>query len=116
MDNKLYVGNLSYSTTEDELRALFSNSGTVTSVTLIKDRSTGRSKGFAFVEMGSQNEAQQAIKDLDGKSVGNRTIKVNIAKPPADKKRPRSDNYRPRGRDSGNRGRDRRKDDNSHRN
>ena len=57
MDTKLYVGNLSYETTEDDLRSLFSNAGTVISVALIKDRDTGRSKGFAFVEMSSQSEA-----------------------------------------------------------
>jgi RNA recognition motif-containing protein len=57
MNSKLYIGNLSYSTTEDELRTLFSQAGAVTSVALIKDRETGRSKGFAFVEMGNQAEA-----------------------------------------------------------
>lgn len=116
MEKKLYVGNLSYSTTEDDLRALFSNSGTVTAVTLIKDRRTGQSKGFAFVEMSSQNELEQAIKDLDGKTVGNRNIKVNIARPPVDKKRSDSDNYNPNRRESGNRGRDRRRGDSSRRN
>lgn len=81
MDTKIYVGNLSYETTEDDLRSLFSNIGTVTSVTLIKDRETGRSKGFAFVEMSSQIEAEQAIKDFNGKAVSNREIKVNKARP-----------------------------------
>ena len=108
MDTKLYVGNLSYNTTEDDLRSLFSNSGTVTSVALIKDRSTGQSKGFAFVEMSSQNEAEQAIKDLNGKSIDNRNIKVNIARPP-EKKRSNSDNYNQSRRGSGSRGKDRRK-------
>ncbi len=81
MDAKLYVGNLSYDTTEEDLRTLFSQAGNVTSVDVIKDRDTGRSKGFAFVEMGSQSEAEQAIKLFDGTSFGNRTIKVNIARP-----------------------------------
>ena len=81
MELKLYVGNLSYDTTEEDLRALFAQAGAVTSVTLIKDRSTGRSKGFGFVEMGSQSEAEQAIKMLNGTNVGNREIKVNIARP-----------------------------------
>lgn len=93
MDTKIYVGSLSYETTEDDLRSLFSNSGTVTSVALIKDRDTGRSKGFAFVEMSSQSEAEQAIKDLDGKTVGNREIKVNKAQPPKEKERSSSNNY-----------------------
>jgi RNA recognition motif-containing protein len=84
MDTKLYVGNLSYKTTEDDLRTLFSDTSTVVSVALIKDRETGRSKGFAFVELSSQTEAEQAIKDLNGKMVGDREIKVDKAKPPKD--------------------------------
>ena len=93
MDTKLYVGNLSYKTTEDDLRSLFSSAGTVVSVALIKDRDTGRSKGFAFVEMSSQSEAELAKKDLDGKSVGDRKIKVNKAQPPKDKERSYSNDY-----------------------
>jgi RNA recognition motif-containing protein len=85
MDTKLYVGNLSYETTEEDLRTLFTGAGTVTSVALIKDRDSGRSKGFAFVEMSSQQEAEQAIKTLDGTQVGNRTIKVNKAQPPKER-------------------------------
>ncbi len=85
MDTKLYVGNLSYDTTEEDLRTLFATAGTVTSVALIKDRGTGRSKGFAFVEMASQSDAEEAIKTLDGKSVGNREIKVNKAQPPKER-------------------------------
>lgn len=81
MEVKLYVGNLSYQTTEDDLRTLFSGAGTVTSVALIKDRDTGRSKGFAFIEMSSQSEAEQAIKALDGSDVDSRQIKVNKAQP-----------------------------------
>lgn len=93
MDTKLYVGNLSYKTTEDDLRSLFSDTGTVISVALIKDRDSGRSKGFAFVEMSSQSEAEQAIKDLDGKTLGDREIKVNKARPPKERKRSYSDDY-----------------------
>jgi RNA recognition motif-containing protein len=81
MEAKLYVGNLSYSTSEDNLRTLFSQAGTVVSVALVKDRDTGRSKGFAFVEMSSQAEAEQAIKLFNGQSVDSRELKVNIARP-----------------------------------
>ena len=82
MELKLYVGNLSYDTSEEELKTLFSNAGKVNSVVLIKDRDTGQSKGFGFIEMGSQSEAEEAIKILNGKNVNNRQIKVNIARPP----------------------------------
>jgi cold-inducible RNA-binding protein len=81
MDVKLYVGNLSFNTTENDLNALFAQAGTVTSVSLIKDRDTGSSKGFAFVEMGTQSEAEDAIKKFNGYSLGNRELKVNMARP-----------------------------------
>lgn len=81
METKLYVGNLSYATTEDELRALFEQAGTVTSVTLIKDRDTGRSKGFAFVEMSSQSEMENAISMFNGHMMDDRELRVNIARP-----------------------------------
>jgi RNA recognition motif-containing protein len=81
METKLYVGNLSYATTEDELRQLFAQAGTVTDVALIKDRDSGTSKGFAFVTMGSQDEANAAIQQLNGRSVGNRELRVSIARP-----------------------------------
>jgi cold-inducible RNA-binding protein len=81
MDSKLYVGNLSYSTTEDDLRTLFSQAGSVTSVAIIMDRDTGRSKGFAFVEMGNKAEAQKAISTLNGFSLKDRELKVSIARP-----------------------------------
>jgi RNA recognition motif-containing protein len=81
METKLYVGNLSYDTTEDELRALFAQAGTVNSVALIKDRDTGRSKGFAFVEMSNQSEAEKAIQTFNGYTLGNRPLKVNMARP-----------------------------------
>lgn len=85
MDAKLYVGNLSYQTTEEELREMFAQAGTVNSVELIKDRDTGRSKGFAFVEMSSQAEAEQAIHLFDGSNLDNRVLKVNIARPKEDR-------------------------------
>jgi RNA recognition motif-containing protein len=81
MDVKLYVGNLSYSTTEEDLRALFSQAGAVASVALIKDRDTGRSKGFAFVEMGTQAEAQKAITMFNAFKLQDRTLVVNLARP-----------------------------------
>ena len=98
MERKLYVGNLSFSTTEDNLRTLFAQAGTVTTITLIKDRDTGRSKGFAFVEMGTQAEAEQAIKLFNGKTFDNRELKVNIARPREERSnRGSSSNYRKRG-------------------
>jgi RNA recognition motif-containing protein len=81
MESKLYVGNLSYSTTEDDLRALFAQAGTVASVAVIKDRDSGRSKGFGFVEMSNQAEAQQAISQFNGFSLHDRELKVSIARP-----------------------------------
>ena len=81
MESKLYVGNLSYSTTEDDLRTLFVQAGTVSSVALIKDRDSGQSKGFAFVEMSNQSEAQKAITMFNGYNVGNRELKVSLARP-----------------------------------
>ncbi len=114
MEAKLYVGNLSYDTTEDELRSLFTQVGTVTDVALIKDRNTGSSKGFAFVTMSSQEEANKAIEQFNGKELGNRELTVNIARPREE--RPRGsygDNrrsgggYRDRG-SSSNRGGNRR--------
>jgi RNA recognition motif-containing protein len=81
MEVKLYVGNLSFSTTENDLRTLFATAGTVASVALIKDRDTGQSKGFAFVEMSTQAEAEDAIKKFNGYSLGNRELKVNAARP-----------------------------------
>ncbi|MDO9084607.1 MAG: RNA-binding protein [Anaerolineaceae bacterium] len=81
MDNKLYVGNLSYATTEDDLKELFSNAGTVTSVAVIKDRDSGRSKGFAFVEMSSQAEAEKVINQYNGYTMGERDLRISIARP-----------------------------------
>jgi RNA recognition motif-containing protein len=81
MDVKLYVGNLSYTTTEDDLRTLFAQAGTVASVALIKDRDTNRSKGFAFVEMGNQAEAQKAISMFNSHALHDRNLTVNLARP-----------------------------------
>ncbi len=81
METKIYVGNLSFDTSEDELKALFAQAGTVASVALIKDRDSGQSKGFAFVEMSSQAEAEKAIQMFNGKSMGSRELKVNMARP-----------------------------------
>jgi RNA recognition motif-containing protein len=84
MTNNLYVGNLSYNTTEDALRTLFAEYGQIESVNLISDRYTGRSRGFAFVEMSTEQAAQQAMSGLDGKQVDEREIKVDKAKPKRD--------------------------------
>ncbi len=79
--NKLYVGGLPYSTTEADLKELFSEHGTVESARVITDRQTGRSKGFGFVEMSSQEEAEAAIEKLNDSELGGRTLVVNEAKP-----------------------------------
>jgi RNA recognition motif-containing protein len=79
MAKKLYVGNLSYNTYEDSLRSLFTPYGTVESVKIITDRDTGASKGFAFVEMSTDEEAQAAIKGTNGTELDGRSIKVNEA-------------------------------------
>jgi len=81
MEAKLYVGNLSYSSSEDDLKALFAQAGTVKSVAIIKDRDTGRSKGFGFVEMETDEEAQKAITMFHNYQFQQRTLTVNIARP-----------------------------------
>jgi RNA recognition motif-containing protein len=81
----IYVGNLPHSTTEGELQTLFGEHGKVTSVNLIKDKYSGDSKGFGFVEMEKQTEAENAIKQLNGHSLGGRTITVNLARPRTDR-------------------------------
>jgi len=83
MGRKLYVGNLPYSANQQILQEKFSQCGTVDSVNVITDRDTGQSKGFAFVEMSSDSEAQKAIQELNGTSLDGREIKVNEAKPKA---------------------------------
>jgi RNA recognition motif-containing protein len=90
MEVKLYVGNLPYLTTDDELRTLFAQAGTVSSVAVIKDRDTGTSKGFGFVAMSTRAEAENAIKLLDNHHMGEHALKVNMARPKID----RSSGYR----------------------
>jgi len=85
MGQKLYVGNLSYNTTSSDLEQLFSQHGTVQSAEVISDRDSGRSKGFGFVEMGSDAEAQAAITALNGQQHDGRTLTVNEAKPREDR-------------------------------
>jgi RNA recognition motif-containing protein len=85
MGRKLYVGNLSYSVSSSELQQLFSQFGTVTSAQVISDRETGKSKGFGFVEMGSDDEAQAAIAAMNGQQHGGRPLTVNEAKPREDR-------------------------------
>ena len=81
MEYKLYVGNLSYTTTETDLQTLFAQAGAVKSVALIKDRDSGRSKGFAFVEMETQQDMQNAISMFNGKDLQGRDLSVSIARP-----------------------------------
>ena len=81
MDNKLYVGNLSYSTRDDNLQQHFAAFGTVRSAKVMMERDTGRSKGFGFVEMGSAEEAQAAIRGLHDQPLDGRSIMVNVARP-----------------------------------
>ena len=85
MSNKLFVGNLSFNTTENDLNDAFAAHGTVSEVNLMMDRSTGRSRGFAFVTMNSPEEAQKAIDALNGKSIDGRALTVNIARPREDR-------------------------------
>ncbi len=81
MGNRLYVGNLAYSVHDETLQQHFSEFGTVTSAKVMMDRETGRSKGFGFVEMGSDSEAQAAIRGMNGKSIDGRALVVNEARP-----------------------------------
>ena len=99
MAKKLYVGGLSYDTTEDALKETFSQAGTVESATIITDRTTGRSKGFGFVEMSSDEEAKKAIEILNGKELDGRNITVNEARPM--EPRPRSGGFGREGRGFG---------------
>ncbi len=81
MGTKLYVGNLPFNTTENELQELFSQAGTVQEVTLMQDRFTGKSRGFAFITMGSEEDAQNAISKLNGQAMEGRPLTVNEARP-----------------------------------
>lgn len=88
METKIYVGNLPYDATEEEVRALFSQAGEVTTVTLINDRFSGQSKGFGFVEMADQASMQNAIQMFEGHAFKDRELKVNIARPKEDRRPP----------------------------
>jgi RNA recognition motif-containing protein len=81
MSTRLYVGNLNFRTTSDELREVFSQAGEVENATVVEDRDTGRSRGFAFVEMATQEGAAAAIEQFNGKEFGGRTLTVNEARP-----------------------------------
>ena len=85
MSKKLYIGGLSYDTTDDGLRDAFAQAGTVTSATVITDKFSGRSRGFGFVEMATEDEAQAAIDMWNGKELDGRTITVNEARPPKER-------------------------------
>ncbi len=85
----LFVGNMSFQTTEDDLRALFEPFGQITRIHIATDRETGRARGFAFVEMANDEEAAKAITALDGKEVGGRNLKVNEARPKGEGRGPR---------------------------
>ena len=88
----IYVGNLSYGVSDDQLREVFEAYGTVSSAKVISNKYSGRSKGFGFVEMDDDNEAKSAIEDLDGAEIDGRAVKVNEARPREE--RPRRDNFR----------------------
>lgn len=83
MSRKLYVGNLPYNTTEQDLQTLFAGAGSVDSVNVVRDMATGRARGFAFVEMASDEEARQAISQLNDRDFGGRNLTVNEARPKA---------------------------------
>jgi RNA recognition motif-containing protein len=83
MSRKLYVGNLPFTTDETQLQDLFAQAGSVETVSVVRDRDTGRARGFAFVEMGSDEEAQQAINQLNSYELGGRALTVNEARPKA---------------------------------
>ena len=89
MSQKLYVGNLPYEIGENELQELFAKAGSVESVTVMRDQATGRARGFAFVEMSTDEEAQKAIKELNASQLGGRSLTVNEARP----KTPRSGGF-----------------------
>ncbi len=86
---KIFVGNFSFSTTEDDLRSLFSPFGNIDTISVITDRTTGRSRGFGFVEMGDRGQAEKAIEALNGKDFGGRSLNINEARPKTDGGGPR---------------------------
>lgn len=85
MTNKIYVGNLSYRTAEDQLSQHFAKFGQISSTVIVIDRATNRSKGFGFITFESENAAQQAVQEMNGKEIDGRTVKVSIAKPPKER-------------------------------
>jgi len=91
MSQSLYVGNFPYTTTEDDLRNMCAEHGTVESVRIITDRMTGTSRGFGFVDMATDEEAQLVITSLNGTDLGGRTLKINVSKPREE--RPRRDRW-----------------------
>ncbi len=102
MESKLYVGNLSYNTTEQALRELFMQAGNVNSVALIKEPGTQRSKGFAFVEMGSQSDLQKAISMFNGYTLDERRLAVSVARPREERSGGGGGGYRQNNNRSGN--------------
>ncbi len=87
MDMNIYVGNLPYGTTDEDLKSAFGEYGAVTSVNIIKDRVTGNSKGFGFVEMENDDEGQKAVDELNGAEMQGRNLKVNLARPRTERPR-----------------------------
>lgn len=108
METKLYVGNLAFETTEEDLHTLFTQAGTVASVDLIKDRASGRSKGFAFVVMGNQSELEKAIQMFNSYTLDQRQLTVNIARPREERSQGGYGGNRQSGRQHKNRGGSRR--------
>ena len=105
MGSKLYVGNLSFSVSEQELQELFAQAGACKSASIVTDRETGQSRGFGFVEMGSSAEAEKAVQQFDGHDLKGRAIKVDVAR---ERERGGGGGFGQRGGGSGGRGRDRR--------
>ena len=98
MSNKLFVGGIPYAVGDEELAEFFAQAGTVVSAKVIMDKMTGRSRGFGFVEMSSEEEAKKAIEEFNGADVDGRKIVVNIAQPPREDRGPRRDDRRGGGR------------------
>lgn len=96
MDNKLFVGNLAWATTEEDLKAYFGQFGTVDSVEVLRDKFTGRARGFAFVVMATAEDAQKAIENTEGREFQGRPLKVNVARPREEQPPRRNGGFRPR--------------------
>ena len=108
METKLYVGNLSYDTTAEELQTLFAQAGKVESVDLIKDRDSGRSKGFAFITMGNQSEMEKAIQMFNSYDLDQRQLTVNVARPREERSQGGYNSNKQSGRKNNNRSSNRR--------